>query len=277
MQLAPRDDPYSRKELGSLVDAIRKRYGYDFRHYSVSSLGRRIDWTMRQARIDSLVQLERRLVEDPTLFKRLVENLSISVTAMFRDPAAFRVLRERVLPILATYPHVRVWCAGVATGEEAYSMAILLSEEGLYDRSLIYATDFNPLVVRQAFKGRFSLDRMADYTRNYIAAGGRTAFSKYYTTTSKLAYILPGLRENIVFSTHNLVTDGIFNEFHLILCRNVLIYFDDRLMEQVVDQFRESLAMRCFLFLGDKERLRRRAEGRFFEVFSEPAALYRTL
>ncbi|MGN7610497.1 CheR family methyltransferase [Magnetococcales bacterium HHB-1] len=267
-------DPFPKRVLEPLVEAVQAQYGYDFRHYNISSLGRRIKWTMSQSNIDSLQQFQLRILEDPSLLRLLIRNLSINVTTMFRDPLAFLYLRENVLPVLATYPYIRIWCAGIATGEEAYTMAILLQEENLYHRALIYATDFNPAVVQHAINGRFDLERIADYTRNYIQSGGKTAFSKYYQTTTGFAHMSPELRKNIIFSTHNLVTDGIFNEFHLILCRNVLIYFNEQLTEQVISLFRESLAMRCFLFLGKKEQLQRRGVGQFFESVGSNTNIY---
>lgn len=269
--------PFTRPQLSSLLNAIREKYGYDFRQYTLSTLARRIEWTMLIAHCDDLQQFEQRIVQDPILLGELVKNMSINVTSMFRDPHKFRDLVQDVFPILATYPHIRIWSAGVSSGEEAYSLAILLQEAGLYERSLIYATDFNPAVLQHAFRGEIPLNRMGDYTRNYLAAGGKRAFSKYYTASDKSAHISEELKSNIVFSTHNLVTDGIFNEFHLILCRNVLIYFDTNLMDQIVSSMRKSLALRCFLFLGDKERLLKDGEASFFEQFSKTANIYRAI
>lgn len=267
--------PFSKAELFSLLQAIKERYGYDFSEYTLSTMARRIDWTMKMSGHCDLVSFERAITEDPALLGALVKNMSISVTSMFRDPLAYRELVTRVFPILATYPHIRIWCAGVATGEEAYSVAILLREAGLYERSLIYATDFNPVVLERASKGVLPLEKMAEYTSNYIEAGGQNAFSKYYIASDKGARIRSDLRENIVFATHNLVSDGVFNEFQLILCRNVLIYFDSELMDKVLDKLRRSLALRCFLFLGDAEHIATEEKRAMFETFSKPANIFR--
>ncbi|HIJ23187.1 MAG: protein-glutamate O-methyltransferase CheR [Gammaproteobacteria bacterium] len=265
------------EQLEILAEQIYELYGQDFRNYNRSSMGRRVDVTMTQLRIDRFEQFLPRVMEDLEVFQALMRNLSINVTSMFRDPYVFRYLREKVVPVLETYPHIRIWSAGMSTGAEPWSLSILLREAGLQQRSLIYATDFNPVAVRQAQQGSFPLENMAEYTRNYIRSGGTTAFSRYYTATTHLGHLDPTLKENIVFSSHNLVTDSVFNEFHLILCRNVLIYFDDHLTNQVLQLFSESLAERGYLVLGTKENLRFHNAGRYFETLHDKYKLFRKL
>lgn len=267
----------TQEQLDTLADQIYEIYGQDFRNYSRSSMGRRVEVTMTQLRIDDFDDFEQRVLEDRESFQGLLINLSINVTAMFRDPYVYRYLREKVVPMLATYPHIRIWSAGMSTGAEPWSLAILLREAGLLERSLIYATDFNPQVVRQASHGAFALENMADYTRNYITAGGQSAFSKYYSASAQLAHLDPTLKENIVFSSHNLATDGVFNEFHLILCRNVLIYFDDQLTNRVLHLFHDSLVDRGYLTLGIKENLRFHHAGRYFETLHDRYKVFRRL
>lgn len=267
----------SAQQLNTLADEIYQIYGQDFRNYSRSSMGRRVLVTMSQHKITDFERFLKQVTVDPELFHDLMKNLSINVTAMFRDPWVYRYLREKVIPTLATYPHIRIWSAGMARGAEPWSLAILLHEAGLGDRSLIYATDFNPAVVRQASHGVCPLENMAQYTQNYITAGGTRAFSRYYSTTEQLAHLDPKLKQNIVFSAHNLATDGVFNEFHLILCRNVLIYFDEILTDRVLHLFHDSLAHRGFLTLGSKECLRFHHAGRYFETLHDKYKVFRRL
>lgn len=267
----------SLQQLERLANTVYETYGQDFRNYSRSSMARRVAVTMSQQKLDDFDRFHGQVVGDPEIFHELMKNLSINVTSMFRGPQVWRYLREKVVPMLATYPHIRIWSAGMSTGAEPWSLAILLREAGLLERSLIYATDFNPAVVRQASQGAFSLESMADYTRNYIESGGQAAFSKYYTANQLLAHLDPTLKENIVFSSHNLATDGVFNEFHLILCRNVLIYFDDQLTNRVLQLFHDSLAERGYLTLGCKEQLRFHRAGRYFENLHNQYKVYRKL
>ena len=267
----------SPQQLDTLADQVYEQSGQDFRHYSRSSMGRRVEAAMTQLKEREFDAFLMRVTSDVEVFNELLKNLSINVTAMFRDPWVYRYLREKVVPVLATYPHIRIWSAGMSTGAEPWSLAILLKEEGLLERSLIYATDFNPNVVRQAAQGAFPLERMADYTRNYITAGGKNAFSKYYSATPLQAYLDPKLKENMVFSTHNLATDGVFNEFHLILCRNVLIYFDDELTNRVLQLFHDSLVGRGYLTLGTKECLRFHGAGRYFERLHDKYKVFKKL
>ncbi len=238
-----------------LLASIRLVYGYDFTEYSESSLQRRITHFMDARRITSLDSLAKAILRDDELFEQFVQEVSVTVTAMFRDPAFFKCLREKVAPRLATYPLIKIWIAGCATGEEAYSLAILLKEEGLLGRSLIYATDINQRSLQKARSGIFPIEHMPEYTGNYLKSGGNTSFSDYYLAKYDAVLIDKTLREHTVFSVHNLTTDQSFNEFQLILCRNVLIYFNQSLQNRVIHLFYESLCPFGILALGSKETL----------------------
>jgi chemotaxis protein methyltransferase CheR len=262
-------------EIQLLLDGIERIYGFDFRGYAVSSLKRRLWRRVQEEGLGSLSGLQERVLHDPDAMERLLRDLSINVTSMFRDPSFFRVFREKVVPLLRTYPFVRIWNAGCSTGEETYSLAIVLLEEGLYDRTRIYATDINAAVVERAAAGEFPLDRMRDYTQNYIRAGGRHVFSNYYVTDRDRARFAPELRDSIVFAQHNLVSDRSFNEFNVILCRNVMIYFGKPLQEQVHGLFYESLDKFGVLGLGQKETIKfTRFEG-YYEELDARHKLYR--
>ena len=268
----------SKEILSRITNAIYEVYGHDFRYYSAASLSRRLLVTMDQLKSVDIDTFMDDILSNKNSFKCLLGNLSINVTSMFRDPLMFRYLKESILPRLATYPHIRIWSAGVASGEEAYSIAILLKEAGLYHRSLIYATDFNPMVLCKAFKGQVELERMPEYTQKYMEAGGEKSFSNYYTTSVHYAHMREELRENIVFSSHNLATDHVFNEFHFIICRNVLIYFSEKLQESVINLFRLSLSPRGYLCLGSKESLDpKNREGRYFDCLSKMNQVYRVI
>ena len=263
------------KQIENLLQAIHDKYGYDFFNYKRESIIRRIRSFMDLVSIPHVNEFQNRVLEDSELFVQLVRRITISVTSMFRDPKVFLFLRNNVFPILATYPHIRIWSVGTGTGEEAYSLAIILKEENLYHRALIYATDINPIVLEKAHNGRYSLDRIAKYTKNYIAAGGKEAFSKYYTTTSRYANIILELKQNIVFATHNLTHDSMFNEFQLIVCRNVLIYFNKELTNNVFKLFNKSLCERGYLCLGSAEDLRFHSVERYFQCMDQEAKVYR--
>ncbi len=243
-------------ELRLLLDAVHQHYGYDFRDYARSSLRRRIWRRVAEEGLQTISGLQERVLHDPEAMERLLLDMSISVTSMFRDPSFFAALREKVVPMLRTYPFVRIWNAGCATGEETYSLAILLREEGMGDRVRIYATDMNDTVLRRAKEGVFSLERMQDYTRDYIRGGGQAAFSDYYKAFGDRVRFDPTLAETMVFARHNLVTDGRFNEFHLIICRNVMIYFDQTLQDRVHGLLYDSLVRFGTLALGHKESIR---------------------
>ncbi len=243
-------------ELDLLLEGISRYYGYDFRHYAPASLKRRIWAAIRTEQLASISALQEQVLHDPACMERLLLALTVNVTAMFRDPEFYRIFREKVVPRLRTYPFIRIWHAGCSTGEEVYSMAILLHEEGLYDRCRIYATDINERVLSRARSGIFELGSMQEYTHNYLRAGGKHSFSEYYTAAYDHALFNPRLKEQITFSQHNLATDGSFNEFNVVLCRNVLIYFNKQLQERVHNLLYESLGMFGVLGIGRAESLR---------------------
>lgn len=264
-----------RIEIELLLEALHRHYGYDFRSYAYASLKRRL-WKYAEAEgVTTISGLQDRVLHDPSAMERLLMSLSVNVTAMFRDPGFYRAFREKVVPLLRTYPFVRIWHAGCATGEEVYSMAILLQEEGLYDRTRIYATDINEVLLQKAREGIFPLEKMQEYTRNYQRAGGTHSFSGYYTAAYDGALFSPALRRNVVFAQHNLVTDRSFSEFNVILCRNVMIYFDRELQSRVHRLFYESLPVYGILALGSKESLRFSAVEAHYEELSEREKIYR--
>jgi chemotaxis protein methyltransferase CheR len=262
-------------ELRLLLEAMYDRYGYDFRGYARTALKRRVWRRVHEEGLQTISGLQERLLHDPEVMERLLVDFSINVTSMFRDPSFFTAVREKVVPILKTYPFVRVWNAGCSTGEETYSLAIVLREEGLADRARIYATDLNAEVLQRAKAGVFPLDRMKEHTRDYQASGGTRAFSDYYKAYGDVVRFDPALVENVVFAQHNLVSDSSFNEFNLIVCRNVMIYFDRTLQDKVHDLFYESLGRFGMLGLGHKETIRfsRRAED--YEELDGQERLYR--
>ena len=269
------DPSLERLEIELLLEAVYRHYGFDFRGYAYASLRRRV-WKRIQAEgLGTVSDLQAAVLHDPEVLDRLLDDLSVNVTAMFRDPGFFLAFRERVVPLLRTYPFFRIWHAGCSTGEEVFSMAILLEEEGLYDRARVYATDMNERVLRQARAGIFPLDRMQEYTDNYIRAGGRRSFSEYYTAGYGGALFHPALLRNVVFAQHNLVTDRSFSEFNAILCRNVLIYFDKALQTRVHRLFYDSLATFGVLALGGKETLRFSAFEECFEPLAPGDKIYR--
>ena len=275
MTVADHDRELEGLELELLLEAIYQRYGYDFRGYARASLRRRL-W--RRADLEglrSLSGLQERVLHDPGCLERLLADLSINVTAMFRDPGFHLALRRQVLPELRTHPFIRVWVAGCSTGEEVLSIAIALREEGMLERSRIYATDMDTDVLQRAREGAFALDKVREYTRNYLAAGGGEAFSHYYSVTGERAVFDAELLRPVVFAQHNLATDHSFNEFQLILCRNVLIYFGRELQDRVLRLFHESLPRRGVLALGRKETLRNTAIEDGFEDFLEAERIYR--
>jgi chemotaxis protein methyltransferase CheR len=242
-------------ELELLLEGIFRRYGFDFRGYAPASLRRRV-WRRTQLEgLPTVTALLDRVLHDSACLERLLKDLSINVTEMFRDPSFHRALRESAFPLLRTYPFLRVWIAGCSTGEEAYSLAIALHEAGLLDRARIYATDMNEAALAQARSGAFPLERMKDYTENYQRSGGTRDFSSYYTTRGSSVLFDPSLARNIVFAQHNLASDRSFNEFHLIACRNVMIYFGRELQRRVHELFLASLAPLGVLGLGRKETI----------------------
>ncbi|MBF0427744.1 MAG: protein-glutamate O-methyltransferase CheR [Magnetococcales bacterium] len=256
------------------LNAILEHYGYDFNQYHQEMVGRQIGHCLQRMGLTTQEQLLEKLLSDATIFQAFLGRLSVSVSTMFRDPEIYNVVRRLVLPRLATYPRIRIWTAGIANGQEVYSLAILLWEAGLYQRSTIYATDLNATLVRQAQRGRFPLERMAEFTRNYWMSGGREEFSRYYVTTQEACHIIPALKQNIVFSTHNLAMDWVFNEFQWIVCRNVIIYFNQELTERVLQLFNGSLSEQGMLWLGSKERIRFYRHGCYFEPMGEEKSIF---
>ena len=243
-------------EVALLLEAIVRRYGFDFREYAPASLKRRL-WRRAHAEgLETISALQSRVLHDPACMERLLLDLSINVTSMFRDPSFYTAFRAKVVPLLKTYPFSRIWIAGCSTGEEVYSLAIVLQEEGLLERTRLYATDINEAVLERARLGVFSLDKMREYTQNYLHAGGRRAFSEYYVASYDGAAFDRRLVEHAVFAQHNLVSDRGFNEFHAIVCRNVMIYFDRSLQSRVFQLFHDSLIRFGVLGLGHKEMLR---------------------
>jgi chemotaxis protein methyltransferase CheR len=244
------------EEVDQLLNDLYRRYGYDFTEYSKASVLRRIRRLFALDKFPSFAEFRYRLQNDPPYFRRFVEEITVNVTEMLRDPSFYRTLRKTILPVLATYPFIRIWHAGCSTGEEVYSMAILLREAGILHKSLLYGTDINPLVIEKARKGIFPVSQMQKYSENYIQSGGVRDFSSYYTANYHLAKFDSSLTSKMIFSTHNLVSDFSFNEFQLILCRNTLIYFERDLQEKVLRLFDYSLENFGYLALGTKESVR---------------------
>jgi len=269
-------DPLEDLELRLLLEAVFHFYGFDFREYAPGSLRRRVRNLVREEGLPSISALQDRILHDPKALPRLVQGLSVSVTSMYRDPGFFRAFRQQVVPVLRTYPMVRIWHAGCSTGEEVYSMAALLEEEGLYDRCRIYATDMNEDALRKAAGGCFALAAMREHTARYQAAGGRRSFSEYYSVRDRQHVTFHRrLRRNVVFAQHNLVTDRSFNEFNAILCRNTLIYFSRPLQERVHRLLYESLARLGFLGLGSKETIQFTPFERSYQALDAVHKIYR--
>lgn len=268
------DDDIDRA-LAGLMEAIYQKYSYDFRDYAIASQRRRVRHAVTQFGCASVARLQQLVVDDAAAFMRLLQVLTIPVSEMFRDPAFFLALRRHVLPVLKTYPSLKIWIAGCSTGEEVYSLAILLREEGLLERTLMYATDINPESLQKAERGLFALDRIKDYALAYEQAGGAADFANYYTAAYDGALFDRTLRENITFADHSLATDSVFSEMHLICCRNVLIYFNRPLQERAFGLFHESLCHRGFLGLGNKESPNFSAYGDRFDTVIVPEKIYR--
>jgi chemotaxis protein methyltransferase CheR len=261
-------------QLKSLMQTIHSVYGYDFTQYAESSLLRRSLRFMQANKILSIDQLSSILLNDEKKFEEFIRTLSVTVTEMFRDPSFYLALRERVVPRLRTYPFLKIWIAGCATGEEVFSMAILLKEEELLDRTIIYATDINQHSLYLAKEGIFPIEFMKTYTENYQRSGGKNDFSAYYLAKYNSAMFDKNLKRNVVFAAHNLATDQSFNEFHLIMCRNVLIYFNQELQNKVINLFYDSLCPFGFLGLGSKESLLFSDKKPHFEKFDKKDKLF---
>ncbi|HEX4362923.1 MAG TPA: protein-glutamate O-methyltransferase CheR [Solirubrobacteraceae bacterium] len=262
-------------EIELLLEAIQRVYGYDFRGYALASMRRRLFHRVYGEGLQTISGLQERILHDPSCMDRLLRDLSINVTEMFRDPSFYRALRKHVFPLLRTHPFIRVWNAGCSTGEEIYSLAIALREAELLDRARIYATDIDESALERARSGAFPLGRMQLYTENYLRAGGSESFSAYYSADGELARFDPALAAGAVFAQHNLVTDGSFNEFQLIVCRNVLIYFGADLQESVLGLFGESMARFGILALGRKESLRHSRHADAYEPLVETEKIFR--
>lgn len=243
-------------EVDLFLRAIYERYGYDFRNYTEATIKRRVKHLLAQTGERRVSDMIPELLHDQDYFHNIVQYFSITVTEMFRDPEFYKSLRQNVIPYLKTYPFIKIWHAGCATGEEAYSLAIILKEEGLYDRATIFATDFNDLALEKARQGIYPLSYIRSYTANYQKSGGKESFGEYYHAQYDSVILDQALKERITFANHNLVTDGVFGQMHLILCRNVLIYFNRDLQDYVIRLFHESLVRNGFLGLGTKESLR---------------------
>ena len=264
-------------ELDLLLEAVFRMYGFDFRDYARTSMRRRIWNIMRHEEVRTISALQEKVLHDRSCWERFLNGISVNVSAMFRDPGFFLAFRQHAVPVLRTYPFIRIWQAGCSLGEEAYSLAILLEEEGLYDRSLIYATDINEGTLRQARDGIYPAELMQKYTQNYLHAGGQRSFSEYYTARYDFAILRPALQRNIVFSQHNLVSDAPFNEFNVILCRNVMIYFNRGLQERTHQLLLQSLGMFGILGLGSRESLRFMPQEDLYEPLVPTEKLYRRI
>jgi chemotaxis protein methyltransferase CheR len=262
-------------ETRLLLEAIFDRYHYDFRSYAMASLKRRLSQACDRLECPTLSRLQEKVLHEPETFAALLQYLTIQVSDMFRDPEFFLAIRQHVVPILKTYPSVKVWIAGCSTGEEAYSMAILLQEERLLDRAILYATDINAQSLRAAESGIFKLARMRQFTENHRRAGGRGSLSDYYHAAGDSAVMDAALRRKITFSDHSLATDSVFSEVHLVLCRNVLIYFNPELQARALQLFDDALCSRGFLGLGSKESLRFSAVASRFTEYCAAERIYR--
>lgn len=265
---------FDQNEFRNLLNSIRLVYGYDFTNYAEASVMRRVDSFMTARKIEDLDSLGKRVLKDEKFCEEFIQELSVTVTDMFRDPLFFKSLRENVMSRLATYPFIKIWIAGCATGEEVYSVAILLHEEGLLKRSVIYATDINQNSIQIAKEGVYPMKQMKEYTANYQKSGGKRSFSEYYMSKYDSVMFDKSLKENIVFAPHNLAVDGSFNEFELIICRNVLIYFNRELQNKVINLFYESLVTFGLLALGNKESLLFTERKKHFDELDRKEKIY---
>ncbi|MEN8189048.1 MAG: protein-glutamate O-methyltransferase CheR [Thermodesulfobacteriota bacterium] len=262
-------------EVSLLLEALHERYGYDFRDYARATMVRRIRQFAVKAGVERVSELLPRVLYDPGFFQSLIVDFSIPVTEMFRDPGFYHTLRKEVIPLLKTYPFIRIWHAGCATGEEVYSLAILLKDEGLYERATIFATDFNDTALDRAREGIFPLEHVRSYTKNYQDSGGVHSLSRYYHADQEHIVLDRGLGKNITFANHNLVSDQVFGEMHMVLCRNVLIYFNKKLQGRVLELFDGSLVRGGFLCLGSRETIRFSTLSNFYGRVDERQKIYR--
>ena len=269
------DAEISDLEVHLFVEALYRRHGHDFRNYARASLKRRILNLTTVFGCAHVTDLIPRLIHQPGFIDQILPHISVPVTEMFRDPEVFLALRQHVLPVLASYPRINIWQAGCATGEEVYSLAILLKEEGLYDRTQIYATDFNDVALAKAEEGVLPLRQIKDFSLNYLRSGGKGSLSDYYHAAYDRAALDRSLQTNITFAHHNLVSDGVFCEVHMILCRNVLIYFDRLLQNRVLQLFRDSIVRQGFLCLGNRESLQFSGVNNDFDAIDPEHRIFR--
>ncbi len=262
-------------ELELLLEAIYRRYGHDFRLYAQASMRRRVQGLLPQFRCERISQLIPMMLHQPAEFKRMLPQFSVTVTEMFRDPDFYLALRKKVVPYLRTYPFIKIWLAGCATGEEVYSLAILLKEEGLYDRATIFATDFNDAALQVARDGIYPIDNLREFSTQYQLAGGSDSLSSYFYAGFENVIMDQSLRERVTFANHNLVTDGVFGEMHLVFCRNVMIYFQRELQNRVLRLFRDSLIHKGFLCLGSKETISFLDDSQTFDTLDPDHRIYR--
>jgi chemotaxis protein methyltransferase CheR len=272
-----KSEPESGLELKLLLDAIFQKYHYDFRRYAEASLKRRVAAALTHFGCATISRLQERMLHEPRIFAELLRFLTVQVSDLFRDPSYFKSLREKVVPYLRTYPSLKVWVAGCATGEEAYSLAILFAEEGLLERTLIYATDINPDSLRVAEEGVYDADRFARFSESYLLAGGRASLSDYYTARYSSAVMDRSLKRAMLFSDHSLATDSAFAEVELVSCRNVLIYFERPLQDRALGVLRDALCRKGFLGLGLKETVRFSAHANQFTEFVREDRIYQRL
>ena len=265
------------EEIEEILLLVNRTYGYDFTNYSRASMQRRIARFIDDARFKNFSEFKFSLINDTSVFDYFLQRITVNVTEMFRDPQFYNAIRTLVLPVIASYPTIKIWHAGCSSGEEVFSMAILLHEAGLLKRSKIYGTDINPSNIEKAKKGILPLDVMKEYVANYIHSGGESDFASYYTARYNNAIIRKDLRDNIIFSQHNLVTDQVFNEFQLILCRNVMIYFNGQLQNRVIQLFYNSLSTFGFLALGIKESLLFSDLKNKFEIVSQQEKIFKRI
>ena len=262
-------------EIDILLETLNKMHGYNFSGYAKASLKRRVRKTAKEFNLESISEMIPKVIHDNNFLNKLLFNFSITVSEMFRDPPFFKSLRETVIPFLKTYPYIKIWHAGCATGEEVYSMAILLQEEGLYDKCTIFATDFNDSALAQAKEGIYDIKQIKEFTENYQMSGGKSSFSDYYITNNNYAKMNKSLRDKVTFANHNLVTDGVFSEMHLILCRNVLIYFGSDLQNRVLNVFTESLVNKGFLAIGSKESIEYSSVNDKYKAINKKLRIFR--
>ncbi len=262
-------------EIDLLLEAVYRRYGYDFRSYARASIERRTRLFLSKLGCASVSEMIPMILRDRELFSRLAGYFSIAVTEMFRDPFVYRTVRNEVIPLLKTWPHVKIWHAGCATGEEVYSLAIVLKEEGVYDRATIYATDFHDDALEKAREGIYAIGKLQEATRNYQQAGGKGSLAEYYHAHYDAVAMNSALRERVVFSGHNLALDSVFGDMHLVFCRNVLIYFNRELQNRALGLFTESLVHGGFLCLGTKEDLQFSSVSERYDIVDDKARIYK--